>query len=314
MSRIDEIDIVEVLRQKDRRSVARLISALENREEGAIDIIRKIYAMTGKAWIIGVTGPAGVGKSTLINGMIDEFRKSGKTVGIIAVDPTSPFTGGAILADRIRMQLHSVDEGVFIRSMATRGHLGGLSPATSDVVDLLDAFGKDVIIIETVGVGQDEVDIIKIAHSIAVILMPGMGDEVQTMKAGLMEIADIFVINKAEREGSDRLQAELEMVLGLASDMIEWKPRIIRTVASKKMGIDVLLDALYEHREYIKASEQFKEKRHHAIRQRLFDAYQDLTLARAMSKLQDVEFNEIINDIYERKLDPYTAAEKLFFK
>jgi GTPase len=308
------MNVQEVIQQKNRRQLARLITAIENREPDAIETIKEIFGMTGQAWVIGVTGPAGVGKSTLLDSMIAYFRKEGKTVGVIAIDPTSPFTGGAILADRIRMQLHSLDQDVFIRSMATRGHLGGLSSATSDVVDLLDAYGKQIIIIETVGVGQDEVDIVKIAHSVAVVLMPGMGDEIQTMKAGLMEIADIFVINKADRDGADRLQTEIEAVLNLLPSSQEWRPKVTRTVALKREGIDSFCELLKTHYETLKSSEKFQQRRFAAIQQRLFDAYQDIAFSRTFSTLSEHQFREIIEDIYNKKIDPYTAAEKFFSK
>lgn len=309
-----DIDLDAVISNKDKRSIARLITMIEDRDEGAINIVKEAYKKAGSAWIIGVTGPAGVGKSTLLDCLIGEYRKAGLTVGIIAIDPTSPFSGGAILADRIRMQLHSVDEGVFIRSMGTRGRLGGISPATNDVVDLLDAFGMDVIIIETVGVGQDEVDIVKIAHSIIVVLMPGMGDEVQIMKAGLMEIADIFVINKSDREGVERLQTELEMLLGLTSFDGEWKPRIVKTVAPKREGIEELVEVLKAHREFLYLSSKLKIRRYQAVKQRFLDTYQELSIAKVISQSSEEELENILYNIYERKVDPYTAAESFLKK
>ncbi len=306
---LGKIDIDIALLNGDRRSLAKLISIVEDRDEGAIDIMKKLYHKAGKAWIIGVTGPAGVGKSTLLDCLIREFRKEGKKIGVIAIDPTSPFSGGAILADRIRMQLHSIDEGVFIRSMGTRGRLGGISHATSDVVDLLDAFGMDIVIIETVGVGQDEVDIVKIAHSIIVVLMPGMGDEVQIMKAGLMEIADVFVINKADKQGVEKLQAELEVLLSLASCQNDWVAKIVKTIASKSEGISNLVTFLKEHRDYLSRSSKLQMRKYQAVKQRFFDAYHELSLAKVVSKCSDMDLEKILNNIYERKVDPYTAAE-----
>jgi LAO/AO transport system kinase len=308
-----QIDIEEAIRNRDKRVMARLITLIEDRDEEAIEVIKKVYRKAGKAWVIGVTGPAGVGKSTLLDCLIDQFRKEDKMVGVIAIDPTSPFSGGAILADRIRMQLHSVDEGVFIRSMGTRGRLGGVSAATSDVVDLLDAFGMDVIIIETVGVGQDEIDIVKIAHSVIVVLMPGMGDEIQVMKAGLMEIGDIFVINKSDREGVERLQTELEMLLGLATFDGGWVPKIVKTIATKKIGVDKLTEKLKEHRDYLYSANLLMIKGLQAAKQRFLDAYQELSLAKVISKNCEAEFQDILKSIYERKIDPYTAAE-IFLK
>lgn len=305
------MDILEVIKNKNKRGIAKLITKIENREREAIEIIKKVYKYTGKAWVIGVTGTAGVGKSTLVDGMIDYFRKEGKSIGIIAVDPTSPFTGGAILADRIRMQSHSTDEEVFIRSMATRGHLGGLSAAARDVVDLLDAYGKDIIIVETVGVGQDEIDIVKIAESIVVVLMPGLGDEIQAMKAGLMEIADVFVINKADKEGTEKLEIELERLIEMSHNSNSWKPEIIKTIATNKIGINELCGVLKRHFEYIKSSEKLQERLYQAAQQRLIDVYCDLSIAKAYNKLKEVQYKKIIQDIYERKIDPYTVVEEI---
>lgn len=303
-------DILEIIKNKDKRLIAKLITKIENRGQEAIDIIKKIYKYTGKAWVIGVTGTAGVGKSTLVDGMISYFRKENKTLGVIAVDPTSPFSGGALLADRIRMQMHSLDDEVFIRSMATRGHLGGLSAAASDVIDFLDACGKDIIIVETVGVGQDEIDVVKIAQSIIVVLMPGMGDEIQAMKAGLMEIADIFVINKADKEGTEKLEIELERLIEMSSNLNNWKPNIIKTIATNKIGIDELCSSLKKHYEYIKSSNKYNQRLFQAAQQRLIDAYCDLSIAKAINKLKEEEYKKIIQNVYERKIDPYTAVEE----
>jgi len=305
------MDTLEIIKNKNKRGIAKLITKIENREKEAIEIIKKVYKYTGKAWIIGVTGTAGVGKSTLVDGMIDYFRREGKSIGIIAVDPTSPFSGGAILADRIRMQSHSTDEEVFIRSMATRGHLGGLSAAARDVVDLLDAYGKDIIIVETVGVGQDEIDIVKIAESIVVVLMPGLGDEIQAMKAGLMEIADVFTINKADKEGAEKLEIELEKLIEMSHYPNNWKPEIIKTIATNKIGINELCGALKRHFEYMKSSEKLQERLYKAVQQRLIDVYCDLSIAKAYNKLNEVQYKNIIQDVYERKIDPYTVVEEI---
>ncbi|HEX9900017.1 MAG TPA: methylmalonyl Co-A mutase-associated GTPase MeaB, partial [Candidatus Methylomirabilis sp.] len=220
------MDLVQKTLQGDIRAAARLMSMIENATQGAIPALKALYPHTGKAYVVGVTGPPGSGKSTLVDGITEELRRLDKSVGIVAVDPTSPFTGGAILADRIRMQRHSLDPGVFIRSMATRGHLGGLARATNDVVDILDAAGKDYVIIETVGVGQDEVEVVKAAHTSVVVAVPGMGDEIQAIKAGIMEIGDLFVVNKADRDGADKTVTEIEMMLHLGKPTEGWQPRV----------------------------------------------------------------------------------------
>ncbi|MBI3002942.1 MAG: methylmalonyl Co-A mutase-associated GTPase MeaB, partial [candidate division NC10 bacterium] len=224
------MNLVEQVRSGNVRAIARLMSLIEDGAGEATAALRALYPFTGSAYLVGITGPPGSGKSTLADRLTEGFRRQGLTVGIVAVDPTSPFTGGAILADRIRMQRHSLDPEVFIRSMATRGQLGGLAPATHAVVDVLDAAGKAVILIETVGVGQDEVEIVRLAHTTLVIMVPGLGDEVQAIKAGILEIGDLFVVNKADREGADRTAAELQMMLGLAA-ATGWKPPVLKTVA-----------------------------------------------------------------------------------
>ncbi len=299
----------------DVRAVARLMTLIENGASEAKATLKSLYAHTGSAYIIGITGPPGSGKSTLTDRLTEELRKRGKTVGIVAVDPTSPFTGGAILADRIRMQRHSLDEGVFIRSMATRGHLGGLALATNDVVDVMDAAGKEVILIETVGVGQDEVEVVGTAHTCVVVSVPGLGDEVQAIKAGVLEIGDVFVVNKADREGANRTATELEMMLHMAPDTGGWLPKVYKTVATKGEGITELLDAIFEHKAYLD-DRGLREKKMRERSERAFLALLQETLtARTVKRIQrDGSMKELIARIADRTLDPYTAVEEVLGK
>jgi GTPase len=295
----------------DPRAIARAISLIEDEDPSSGDLVRAIFGRTGRAYLIGVTGPPGAGKSTLVDRLTFELRKTGVTLGVIAVDPTSPFSGGAVLGDRLRMQAHAQDEGVFIRSMATRGHLGGLARATGDAALVLDAAGKDIIIIETVGVGQDEVDIIRTADVSIVTLVPGTGDEVQALKAGIMEIADIFVVNKSDREGADRLVSAVEANLALQTyGEDEWRPPILKTMATAGKGVAELVDAIQRFREH--------SARTQAARRRTRSEYRlrELISQRFMDHLErDVlapnELTAIVDRIAERKLDPYTAASDL---
>jgi LAO/AO transport system kinase len=266
--------------------------------------------------VLGITGPPGAGKSTLVDKITEAFRSRNQTVGIIAVDPTSPFTGGAILGDRIRMQRHYLDEGVFIRSMATRGHLGGLAVATNEAVYVLDAYGMDIIIIETVGVGQDEVDIVKTAHTCVVVTVPGMGDDIQAIKAGILEIGDIFVVNKADREGADRTVKELDAMLGFnAYPQKSWRPVIYKTIAAKDEGIRELVEGIDNHLNYLKNSNELKSRRLQQTENAFMEILQHTLTQQAMVRIGSREnFYELLSRIVSREIDPYSVVEKMIKK
>ena len=295
----------------DARAVARAISLIEDDDPGAADLIRALFAHTGRAFLIGVTGPPGAGKSTLVDWLCGELRRAGSTVGVIAVDPSSPFTGGAVLGDRLRMQSHSADDGVFIRSMATRGHLGGLARATADAALVLDASGRDIVVIETVGVGQDEVDIVRTADVSVVTLVPGTGDDVQALKAGIMEIADVFVVNKADRDGADRLVTSVESNLSLhAYGSGDWRPPIVKTVATTGDGVPELVEAIACFREHTKDTERPRR------RARAESRLREIVSGRLMAHLEQRvlapgELTALVGRIAARELDPYTAADQL---
>jgi len=294
----------------DPRGIARAISLIEDESAAGADLVRELYPRTGRAYLIGVTGPPGAGKSTLVDRMTGELRKAGQTIGIVAVDPTSPFSGGAILGDRVRMAAHFGDEGVFIRSMATRGHLGGLAQATTDVALVLDAAGKDVVIIETVGVGQDEVDIVRAADVSIVVLVPGTGDEVQALKAGIMEIADIFVVNKADRDGADRLAQSVAAMLALQTfQPDDWRPPILKTEATTGAGVPEVIAAVDRFRAH---SEAERATRRRARQQyRLRDLLSHRFLQMAERQLAPGEFERLVDGIAARKVDPYSAADEI---
>jgi LAO/AO transport system kinase len=301
------------LRSGDPRALARAISTVENRATGWSELLKALFPHTGQARVIGLTGAPGAGKSTLVDQLAKHYRKQNQTVGIIAVDPTSPYTGGAILGDRIRMQDHHSDPGIYIRSMATRGSLGGLARATADATTVLDASGRDIVMIETVGVGQDEVDIVRLADVTVVILVPGMGDDVQTIKAGIMEIADIFVINKSDHPGAERVEREIRAMQSLATrhSNEHWTPPIVKTVASEGVGATELADAITRYESYLKKENLAFKRNVHNWQERVIEMLRDAMLEKARVRLDGGSLERYAAEIAEHKRDPYSLVEKI---
>ncbi len=310
----ESMELVDRLLAGDRRAVARLISMIENSEPEAITAMSLLYEHTGNAHIVGITGPPGAGKSTVVEKLAIHARTKGKTVGIIAVDPSSPFTGGALLGDRVRMQSVSTDPGVFIRSMSTRGHLGGVAKATNDAVRILDAFKKDIIMVETVGAGQSEVDIVKTAHTTVIVEMPGLGDDIQAIKAGILEIGDIFAVNKADRDGVERTMTELNTMLDLNPTRYEngWRPPVISVIARESKGIEELYNKIIEHMEYLRSSGEYSSVQHVRYQEDFMDILKQNLTTYILNKVIDKgKFDELVEQLMQHNIDPYRATDDM---
>ncbi len=302
----------EQVRAGDVRAISRALTAIENRSPEAEAILRELFPFTGRAYRIGITGAPGTGKSTLVDRLAAHYRKEKRTVGIIAVDPSSPFTGGAILGDRIRMQGHATDDGIYIRSMATRGFLGGLAQATGDAALLLDAAGKQMVLVETVGVGQGEIEIVRLADCTVVVLVPGMGDDVQSLKAGLMEIGDIFVLNKADRDGADRFEQQLRAILQLLPEREGWKPAVVRTVATDNEGIDELASTIDRFRQHFAGARVGRLREVAHWKQRLLQLLGARLLESVVGeRVGEQALESLAAEVADRKKDPYAAVNEI---
>jgi LAO/AO transport system kinase len=308
-------DLLENIFKGDVRSLARVITRVENRAADCTELLQRVYPHTGRSQIIGITGSPGSGKSSLVDKLAAHYRQKNKTLAIVAIDPSSPFTGGAVLGDRIRMSTLATDPGVFIRSMATRGHLGGLATATADVVSVLDAASRDPILVETVGVGQDEVDIVKLADVSVVVLVPGMGDDIQALKAGIMEIGDIFVINKCDRPGVENMERAVQSLLSLAHRPDGWVPPILKTIATEGRGIEELAIAIQQSHEHSQTTALQMEKKRDAARQRLMNLLQERLLRKAVESVfpddGSDKLNKLVDRIARRETDPYSVVDMI---
>lgn len=310
------MSLAEQVLEGNIRAAARLMRDIDDSRPNAVQELKQLYPHTGKAFIVGITGPPGAGKSTLVDQLVASFRKKGNKVGVVAIDPTSPFTGGAILGDRIRMNRHSCDEGVFIRSLATRGALGGLSRSTADVALVMDALGMDIVIIETVGVGQDEVDIVKEAHTTCVVMVPGLGDDIQAIKAGILEIGDIFVVNKADREGADRTARELGTMLEMRHAAEEvWNPQVLKTEAQRGTGIEELSEEIMTHRNFFLSSGAIKDFLRERNQRHFMGILRDTLFKKALLFIaKDDQLDKIMAGMIDDRIDPYSAVEEIVSK
>lgn len=305
------MELVDKLLKGDRRSLSRLITLVENNDPVAIDALKELYYHTGNAHVIGITGPPGAGKSTLTDKLVKQLREQDKKIAIIAVDPTSPFTGGAILGDRIRMNDLTIDPNVFIRSMGSRGALGGLAKATLGVVKFCDAFGMDYVLIETVGVGQSEVDIIKAVDTTIMIMVPGLGDDIQAIKAGIMEIGDIFVVNKADRDGAQRTAVELEQMLDFRHNE-GWRPPVMSAIASQQVGIEEIIQKIQEHMDYLTESKTLKERRKRNLKSEIIEITKSNIVNQIFNNEDKAHQIDVVTErVLQKKIDPYTASEDI---
>ena len=303
--------LVARARGGDKHATARLLSVIENEEPGAADALRQLYPETGRARVIGVTGPPGGGKSTLVNRLVGAYREQGQRVAVVAVDPSSPFSGGALLGDRIRMTERFLDEGLFIRSMASRGHSGGLARTTSRVVNVLDAIGYGVVLVETVGVGQEEVEVIRVVDTVVLVTVPGLGDDIQAIKAGVLEIADVLVVNKADRPGADETARDLAQMLGLGKLRTSWKPPIVRTVAATGENVPQLVDAIEKHRSWASENGERDRRRREAARAEVEDLLREALIRRLRDRVGGDSVDRMVARVAERTIDPYAAVEQL---
>jgi len=303
-------DLLARARSGDKRSIARLVSVVENDEPGAAEAMRALYPKTGHAQTVGITGPPGGGKSTLVNRLAGVYRERAARVAIVAVDPSSPFSGGAILGDRIRMRERFLDDGIFIRSMASRGHAGGLARATARVVNVLDALGTDIVLVETVGVGQEEVDVIRVVDTVCLVTVPGLGDDIQAIKAGILEIADVLVVNKADRPGADDAARDLAQMLSLAKDR-PWKTPIVRTSAQSGDGLPQLVEAIDKHRAWSRESGDHLERRRAAARSEVEALLQEALLRELEGRVGESRLDAAVTRVADRKIDPYAAVDEL---